>query len=786
MAKYNLEQVVYRFKPSNPTYTNLTIPDGTYKSSQSQTGSAMIPYGKKVAMTSITNAYESRNFPCGNDFTITAAVGTPTGTYYFELGGQYAVIIRDDGFLPDDITFGVFEIVSGKIVSFDEIHKTTMFALALTAQVFKYYYENLQSFFDIMLFNEQWDILHHRSYYANKDVSSLIITQTSMFDFPVKPISGEDYLKVFSEGRRSSKVTTSYCTVSDSTAAKKKKKTVSVKIPTKIPVIDFGRKLTALEKAQIPTLTAEFDKEFFQMTYAMATNEKFNSAILYGPAGTGKTTACKIMCREMQLPLKAVVNCTSALDQYILGKFIPDSDTFVFKESPIVDAIRNGGAVVMEEINFGSPKHLSFLNSLLDDNGFILLDNGEEVIRNKNFRFFATMNPGYAGTQTLNASLFDRFRLKKALNKMEPAKIHSILVNMNIPDAVAEKMIAVYDAIYENLVQQGDDEKVISPRDLIFWAKFLRAGLFFRTAAHLTIEKVAQDDVDFIDFIRSMVEINEPEDDCFCTKISTPSRYILQGEEMEQVPFVANTIKLSPEMLHVKEAMSRGECMSYIQYGPAGTGKSTACKAICSYCGIPVKAVINCTSALDQYVLGKFIPANGGFEFKESPIVNAIRNGGAVIFEEINFGNPKHLSFLNSLLDDNGFVLLDNGEIVKRHPKFYFFATMNPGYSGTSNLNLSLFNRFEAGSYVALDNNELKNRLPKTANRDQIFDIYLQIMRKVGVDNPDCLITFRTLEAWIELAEVFGVEEAAENTILGVSTDPEITEEIRKIISDNI
>lgn len=780
MAKYNLEQVVYRFKPSNPVYTNPSIPDGTYKSAQSQTGTAMISYGKKVAMTSLTNAYHSGIFSCSSDFVMTAAVGLPSDIYYFEFGGKYAVILENIGFLPDDdVVFGVFEIDNGKIVDFDEKHKTTMFTLALTAQVFQFYYSDLQIFFDIMFVKEPWDILHHRSYYANKDISSLIITQAKMFDFPAKPFSGEDILKVFSEGRRTSKVTTSYCSVGGSTPVK-------VKIPTKIPVIDFGRKLTALEKAQIPTLTAELDKEFFQMTYAMATNEKFNSAILYGPAGTGKTTACKIMCKEMQLPLKAVVNCTSALDQYILGKFIPDSDTFVFKESPIVDAIRNGGAVVMEEINFGSPKHLSFLNFLLDDNGFILLDNGEEVRRNKNFRFFATMNPGYAGTQTLNASLFDRFRLKKALNKMESAKIHSILVKMAIPDAVAEKMIAVYDAIYENLVQQGDDEKVISPRDLIFWAKFLRAGLPFKTAAHLTIEKVAQDDADFIDFIQSMIKINEPEDDCYCTNISHPSRYVLQDEEMEQLPIISKTIKYSPEMLHVKEAMSRGECMSYIQYGPAGTGKSTACKAICASCGIPVKAVINCTSALDQYVLGKFIPSKNGFEFKESPIVDAIRNGGAVIFEEINSGNPKHLSFLNSLLDDNGFVLLDNGEIVKRHPKFYFFATMNPGYSGTSSLNLSLFNRFEAGSYIALDNNELKSRLPKTDNTNQIFDIYIQIIRKIGVDNPDCLVTFRTLEAWVELAEVFGVAEAAENTILGVSTDPEITEEIRNIISENI
>ena len=32
----------------------------------------------------------------------------------------------------------------------------------------------------------------------------------------------------------------------------------------------------------------------------------------------------------------------------------------------------------------------------------------------------------------------------------------------------------------------------------------------------------------------------------------------------------------------------------------------------------------------------------------------AIREGGAVVFEEINFAKPQYLAFLNSLLDDNG------------------------------------------------------------------------------------------------------------------------------------
>lgn len=73
---------------------------------------------------------------------------------------------------------------------------------------------------------------------------------------------------------------------------------------------------------------------------------------------------------------------------------------------------------------------------------------------------------------------------------------------------------------------------------------------------------------------------------------------------------------------------------------------------------------INCTENLDEFVLGKFIPQDDKIIFKGSYVTKAIRKGGAVVFEEINFAKPQYLAFLNSLLDDNGFVRLDNGEVV--------------------------------------------------------------------------------------------------------------------------
>ncbi len=68
------------------------------------------------------------------------------------------------------------------------------------------------------------------------------------------------------------------------------------------------------------------------------------------------------------------------------------------------------------------------------------------------------------------------------------------------------------------------------------------------------------------------------------------------------------------------------------------------------------------------------------------------------MFAKVNVALPEILFVLQSLLDDERAVLAanHNGEIVKPHANFRFFATMNPvdEYAGTKDLNKALKSRF--------------------------------------------------------------------------------------------
>ena len=206
--------------------------------------------------------------------------------------------------------------------------------------------------------------------------------------------------------------------------------------------------------------------------------------------------------------------------------------------------------------------------------------------------------------------------------------------------------------------------------------------------------------------------------------------------------------------------------------------------------GLPVMETVNCTENLDEFVLGKYIPEGDKIIFKESFVTKAIRDGGAVVFEEINFAKPQYLAFLNSLLDDNGFVRLDNGEVVRRNKNFRFFATMNVGYFGTKQLNQALYNRFNAIIEIAQLSDKAVERMlifrvPECKPYVQkIINIYHKIKKKIETEELDIVISPRNLENWARMAKFEGYQLAAEKTIIPIAKcDRMLEKTFRSIIN---
>lgn len=267
------------------------------------------------------------------------------------------------------------------------------------------------------------------------------------------------------------------------------------------------------------------------------------------------------------------------------------------------------------------------------------------------------------------------------------------------------------------------------------------------------------------------------------------SRELFSEENLMLIPQLSKEFQLDPKLNGVVNAVVEGDALAVLLHGPAGTGKTSACKLICQEAQLPLLETINATENLDEFILGKYLPKDNRIVFQESYVTKAIREGGAVIFEEINFAKPQYLAFLNSLLDDNGFVRLDSGEVVKRHPDFRFFATMNLGYFGTKELNQALFNRFN----IVIELDELSDtsiermlmaRVPEVKDHlDKIFGIYHKIKTKIATDELDVVLSPRNLENWARLAKHEGYLSAAEKTLIPIARNDRYFEQtIRDIL----
>lgn len=104
-------------------------------------------------------------------------------------------------------------------------------------------------------------------------------------------------------------------------------------------------------------------------------------------------------------------------------------------------------------------------------------------------------------------------------------------------------------------------------------------------------------------------------------------------------------------------------------------------------------------------LLGKFLIKGGATYWQDGVLVEAMRNGWWIIFDEINAALPEVLFVINPLLDDSRSVVLaeKDGEQVIPHSDFRIFATMNPcdEYAGTKEMNKALLSRFPIVLYYS-------------------------------------------------------------------------------------
>jgi MoxR-like ATPase len=179
-------------------------------------------------------------------------------------------------------------------------------------------------------------------------------------------------------------------------------------------------------------------------TIAKLVNAK-RPILLQGHAGSFKNYILFYLAHKCNRPLIRI-NCSSDLrTSSLLGRFspIPGSDQFEWQDGLITQAVRNGFWLILDEINSLDADILFALHGLLDENKISIANNSEIVQAHPEFRLFATMNPGYTGTRTLNQALLDRFSVIQVEYDEEIDR--ALIEKLNLKE---EAKTAFYNLIY--------------------------------------------------------------------------------------------------------------------------------------------------------------------------------------------------------------------------------------------------------------------------------------------------------------------------------------------------
>lgn len=208
-----------------------------------------------------------------------------------------------------------------------------------------------------------------------------------------------------------------------------------------------------------------------------ATSTRRFPVLLQGPTSSGKTSMIEYLARISGNKFVRINNHEHTDLQEYLGTYVSGPDgRLQYQEGVLVQALREGYWIVLDELNLAPTDVLEALNRLLDDNRELLIPETQQVVRpHENFMLFATQNPPglYGGRKILSRAFRNRF-LELHFDDIPEDELETILRERSqIAPSFCAKIVAVYKKL-SILRQSGrlfeQKNSFATLRDLFRWA----------------------------------------------------------------------------------------------------------------------------------------------------------------------------------------------------------------------------------------------------------------------------------------------------------------------------
>ncbi|KAG5308278.1 MDN1 protein, partial [Acromyrmex insinuator] len=459
--------------------------------------------------------------------------------------------------------------------------------------------------------------------------------------------------------------------------------------------------------------------------------------LLQGDTSVGKTSLITYLAKTTGHVCVRINNHEHTDLQEYVGSYIADeTGKLVFKEGVLVDTMRKGYWIILDELNLAPSDVLEALNRVLDDNRELFIPETQQVVKaHEHFMLFATQNPPglYGGRKVLSRAFRNRF-IELHFDEIPPNELQIILnQRCSMPESYCKQVINVMTDLQtrrKSTAAFAGKKGFITLRDLFRWGERYRlapdiGNKLYDWNQHLAdegylvlaakVRKVEEAD-EIRQVIRKHLKRDVNPDNLFTLndKTSPVTRHILEEilkNNFSGFSHIVWTYHMRRIAVLLKKSCQFKEPVLLV--GETGGGKTTVCQLIAAINSQAMRSV-NChmhTESSD--FLGNLRPVRDRveddqklFEWVDGPLINAMRNGDLFLADEISLADDSVLERLNSLLEperslllaEKGIESLHGGEgntVIVADEKFVFVGTMNPGGDyGKKELSPALRNRF--------------------------------------------------------------------------------------------
>ncbi|XP_033739322.1 midasin-like [Pecten maximus] len=429
------------------------------------------------------------------------------------------------------------------------------------------------------------------------------------------------------------------------------------------------------------------------------------------------------------------------LQEYIGSYSANQHGKLVFQEGVLVEAMRKGHWIILDELNLAPTDVLEALNRLLDDNRELFIAETQDTVKaHPKFMLFATQNPPghYGGRKMLSRAFRNRF-VELHFDQIPSKELETILhQRCDLPMSYAKRLVTTMLDLQTRRRGSGvfaGKQGYMTLRDLFRWAERYKC------------KNVNQKQETFYDWDQHMADhgymllagrVRRPEEVTLVQKVieqhlkrsvdpnklftlgpgTSPTTVTLLKEVTKQTVSEFGHIVWTYNMRRL--AVLIGQAIQFnepvLLVGETGCGKTTVCQLYAALKKTKLRN-INChlhTESAD--FLGGLRPCRSHdqtqgegelklFEWVDGPLVISLREGSMFLVDEISLADDSVLERLNSVLEPERTLLLaekgggnshhDEVDSVVAKEGFQIFATMNPGGDfGKKELSPALRNRF--------------------------------------------------------------------------------------------